>query len=98
ARRAAPLREPGPRAEDLRRRGRVRQRAMAWPGAGAEEVRERGESGAGNAAGEHAACEHDGVDHRTREPAAGEPFGLAVEEREVEAGVVRDEDGVACEV
>ena len=43
-------------------------------------------------AGEQLPGEADGVDDRRRQPAAGEQLDLAVEEREVEAGVVRDDD------
>ena len=47
---------------------------------------------------EEPACEPDGVDDRSSELRAGQPLGLVVEEPEVEACVVRDEDGIAGEL
>src|SRR6266536_5389820 len=64
----------------------------------AEELCERRETGAARSAGEEAAREADGVDDGTREAGAGQPLGLAVQERKVEAGVVRDQDGVLREL
>ena len=68
---------------------------MAGPRGRAEEVRERGEARPGDASAEDATRERDGVHDRRREALPGDALCLAVEEREVEAGVVRDEDGVA---
>src|SRR5204863_10159655 len=50
------------------------------------------------AAGEETAGESDGVHDRAGKTRAREALRLAVEEREVEAGVVRDEHGVAREL
>ena len=54
---------------------------------------ERSEADAGDAAGEQLPGEADRVDDRRRQPAAGDELHLPVEEGEVEAGVVRDDDG-----
>ena len=62
-----------------------------------EEVGELREARARDAAREHAPRERDGVDHRRRDARACEPLRLAVEEREVEARVVRGEHRVARE-
>ena len=94
---AALLREPDQAEQDLGRRLGVGQRAVARARARAEEPRERGEPGPRGAAGEEPPCEPDGVDHRRRDPPPRLALGLAVEEGEVEARVVRDEDGVAGE-
>ena len=96
--RAVLLREAEEREQDLRRRLGVRQCAVAGPRAGAEEVRERGEADAAQATGEQAAGEPDGVDDRRRDPPSRQPLHLAVEEADVEAGVVGDEDGIAREI
>ena len=97
-RRARLLREPDQREQDLGGRLGVGERAVARPRRRAEEVRERGEADALLAAGEQPAREPDGVDHRRRDPAAGQPLDLAIEEAHVEARVVGDEDGVAGEL
>jgi len=65
---------------------------------GPEEVRKRGEPRAPGAPLEESACEPDGVDDGSRELRACQPLGLVVEEPEVEACVVRDEDGIAGEL
>ena len=65
---------------------------------GAEEVRERREPDAGDPPGEDAPREPDGVDDGRRDPPAGQPLDLAVEEADVEARVVRDEHRVAGEL
>ncbi len=64
----------------------------------AEKLRERREPCPRRAAGEQPPREPHRVDHGAREPGAAEALGLAVEEREIEARVVRDEDGVAGEL
>ena len=63
----------------------------------AEEVRELREARARHAPGEQPPRERDRVDDGRGEPRPGQPLGLAVEEREVEARVVRDEHRVAGE-
>ena len=84
--------------ERLGGRLRIRQRAMTGLGGRAEEVGERGEADALRPAFEQPPREPDGVDDRGRDAPAREPLDLDVEEPEVEARVVRDEDGVAGEV
>ena len=96
-RRSTLLGEADQPEQHLGRRLRVGQRAVARADRGAEEVRERGEARAGDAATENAARERDGVDHGRREPRPGQALRLAVEEGEVEARVVRHEDGVSGE-
>ena len=96
--RATFLREPDQLNEDLRRRLRVRQCAVAGLGCGPEEVRKRSEPRAAGTAFEEPACEPDGVDDRSSELRAGQPLRFMVEEAEVEACVVRDEDGIAGEL
>ena len=96
--RAPLLGEPEQREQDLGRRLRVGERAMAGPHGRPEELGERAEPDAGDPALEQAAREPHGVDHRRCEPPPGQPLHLDVEEAEVEAGVVRDEDGVAREL
>ena len=92
------LREAEEREQDLRRRLGVRQSAVTGPRAGAEEVRERGKADAAEPAGEQAAGEPDCVDDRRRDPPTRQPLHLAVEEADVEAGVVGDEDSVTREI
>ena len=62
---------------------------------GAEELRERREPRAAGSPSEEAAREADRVHHRPRQPPAGQPLRLAVDEAQVEACVVRDEHCVA---
>ena len=97
-RRAALLREPDQREQDLRRRLCVRERPVTRPRRRAEEVRERREPDALDPAGEHSPREPDGVDDRCGDSPAGQPLDLAVEEADVEARVVRDEHRVAGEL
>ena len=94
---AALLCEPDQAEQDLRRRLGVGKRAVARAHARAEEPRERRQAGPRGATGEQATSEPDRVDHRRRDPPPRLPLGLAVEEGEVEACVVGDEDGVAGE-
>ena len=63
-----------------------------------EEVGQLGEADAPRAPVEQPPREPDGVDDGGRHPPARDPLHLAVEEREVEAGVVRDEHAVPGEV
>ena len=96
--RAALLREADERDEDLSRGPRVGERAMARldvlvP----KKLRERREADPRAPSREQPPREPDGVDHRRRDAAAREPLHLAVEERHVEAGVVRDEHRVIRE-
>ena len=95
--RAAFLREPDQREQHLGRRLRVRKRAVARLHRRADEVRELGEARARHAPREQAPRERHRVDDGRRDPRAGEQLRLAVEEGEVEAGVVRDEHRVAGE-
>ena len=92
------LREPDQREQDLGGRLRVGERSVARPRRRAEEVRQRGEADALLAAREQPACEPDRVDDRRRDPAAGQPLDLPIEEPHVEPRVVGDEHGVAGEV
>src|SRR5439155_23296389 len=71
---------------------------MTRSGLRAEELREHGGPGAGRPPGEQAAREPDRVDDRPGQSGSRETLGLAVEEREVEAGVVSHEDGIAGEL
>ena len=95
---AALLGEPDQREQDLRRRLRVGERAVARPGRRAEEVGERRQADALLAALEQAPREPDRVDDRRRHSPARQPLDLAIEEAHVEAGVVGDEHGVAREL
>ena len=70
---------------------------MARRGRDAEEVRERRQTHAARPPLEQAPREPHGVDDGRRDAPTGEPLDLSVEEREIEAGVVRDERGVAGE-
>ncbi len=70
---------------------------MAGPRRRPEEVRQRGKSGAGRSSGEQSSREPDRVHDGRREPGAGQPLRLPVEEGEIEARVVRDEDGIPGE-
>jgi hypothetical protein len=63
----------------------------------AEEVGQGGEARAGDAPSEQTSGQPHSVDHGRRDAAAGQPLHLAVEKAEVEAGVVRDQDGVSRE-
>ncbi len=93
--RTAFLRHADQPEQDLRGRLGVGQRAMAGPRVGREAVRERGEIR--RLASEQPPREPDRVDDRRCDSLAGQPHRLVVEERHVEARVVRDEHGVACE-
>jgi hypothetical protein len=95
--RAALLGKAEQRHEGLGRRLGVGQRAVAGLDGGAEEVGERAEADAGRAAGEEASCKPDRVEHRGRQPSPFEGFDLAVEEADVEAGIVGDEHALAGE-
>ena len=86
---AALLRHADQAQQDLGRRLRVRQCPVARTGVGHEAVRERSE--VRRLPAEQASREADGVDHRRRDPPARQPHRLVVEERHVEARVVRDE-------
>ena len=70
---------------------------MARPLTRVEEPGELGETETGDASSEQCAREPHGVDDRQADSRAGEPLSLAVEEGEVEARVVCDEDGIAGE-
>ena len=94
---AALLGEPDEHDEDLGRRAGVGQRTVARLGRDAEEVRQRGEPDTARALPEQASREPDGVDDRRGDAPSGEQLDLAVEEREVEARVVRDDRRVAGE-
>src|SRR5207247_3063923 len=83
--RAAFLREPEQRDEDLGRCERVRQRAMAGLDRNPEEVCELGEREALAPAVEETAREPHRVDDRRRAAAPGQPFDGMIEERHVEA-------------
>ena len=85
------LREPDQREQDLRGRLRIGKRAMARLHRGAEEVRELCERCARHTPGKHTPRERDRVDDGCSEPRPGQPLRLAVEKREVEPRVVRDE-------
>ena len=95
--RTALLREPDQHQQNLRGRLRVGQRAMTRPHVRSDEVRELRERRTRHAPREQAAREADGVDDRRRDPRPRQPLGLPVEEREIEARVVRDEHRVAGE-
>ncbi len=71
---------------------------MTRPRVRSEPPRELPEREALHASREERSREEDGVDDRRGDARAGEQLGLAVEEGEVEARVVRDENCVAGEV
>ena len=95
--RAALLREPEERDEDLGRRERIGQRAMARLARRAEEVRELAQREALAPAMQQPPREPHGVDDRRGDALAGEVGDGAVEEADVEARVVGDERRVARE-
>ena len=95
--RAPLLREPDQREQNLRRRLRVGERAMARADRRAEEVGERREADSSHPAVQQAPREPDGVDDRRRDPPAGQALDLPVEEGDVEASVVSDQDRLAGE-
>src|SRR5438128_9189355 len=70
---------------------------MARPSSCSQKLRERRETGAARAARKQAAREPHRVDDGPGQPRSRQALCLAVEEREVEARVVRDKDGVARE-
>ena len=78
--------------EDLGGRLCVRQRAVARPHRGAEELRQGAQAARGDPPREQPSRQPDRVDDRRGEPSALDQLDLAVEEADVEAGVVRDED------
>ncbi len=63
----------------------------------AEEIGKLRETRAWDAACEQPPRERHGVDDGRRDPRTRQPLRLTVEEREIEARVVRDEHGVAGE-
>ena len=71
---------------------------MAGPGGGAEEVRERGEPDAADAALEQAAGERRGAERRLGQPVPVDEEQLSLEEALVEAGVVGDKQVVTRKV
>src|SRR5215212_10934089 len=70
---------------------------MTGPGGNAEELRERGESDAAQAALEQPAGERGCAQRRLGQSSTVVKDQLPFEEALVEAGVVRDEERVACE-
>jgi hypothetical protein len=95
--RAALLREPDQCEQQLGGRARVGQRAVTRLLGGVEEPGELGEPEARDAPREEPAGEPHRVDDRRPDARAGQQLGLAIEEGEVEARVVGDEDRVARE-
>ena len=95
--RAALLREPEERDENLGRRERIGQRAMAGLARRAEEVRELAQREALAPAMQQPPREPHGVDDRRGDPLAGEVGDGAIEEADVEARVVGGERRVARE-
>ena len=95
--RAALLCEPEQDEEDLRRRPGVRQRAVARLASGRRRSARAGEADAARPLAEQPSRKPDGVDHGRGDAPPGEALDLAVEEREVEARVVRDEHRLARE-
>ena len=91
------LGEPDQDDEDLRRRAGVRQGAVARLGRDAEEVRERRQPDAPRPLAEEPSGEPHGVHDRSGDAPARQVRHLAVEEREVEPRVVRDQRGVSGE-
>jgi hypothetical protein len=89
------LRHPDQAQQDLRRRYGVGEGAMTGTRVRDEPVRKRGEIC--RLAAKQATSETNGVDDSRHHPAPGQTHRLVVEERHVEACVVRDEDGVVCE-
>ena len=92
------LRETDQREQDLCRRLCICECPVTRPRRRAEEVRERREPDALDPAGEHSPREPHGVDNRCGDSPPGQPLDLAVEEADVEPGVVRHEHRVACEL
>ena len=94
---AALLRDLDEPEEHLRGRLGIGKRAVAGLDGGAEEVRKRGEARPLDPPAQEVARERHRVDDGCREPLPGQALELAVDEADVEAGVVGDEDGVAGE-
>ena len=84
--------------EDLGGRLRVGKRAVAGLDGHAEEVGERGEARAADAPAEQVTGERHRVDHGRVQALAGHPLELPVDEADVEARVVGDENGAAGEL
>ena len=78
--------------ENLRGRLGVRERAVARPRGGPEEMRQGAQARPRHAPGQQAPRQPYGVDDRRRKPAALDELDLAVEEADVEARVVCHED------
>ena len=95
--RAALLCEPEQRDEDLSRGDRIRQGAVTGLAGRAEEVRELAQRETLAPTVEKTAREPDGVDDGRSDPAAGEPLDGAIDEADVEAGIVSAERRVARE-
>ena len=93
--RSAFLRKPEQSDEDLGRRLRVGERPMTRSCVRAEEVRQGRKAEARRSPGQQSPRQSDGVDDGCGETCTGESLCLPVEEREVEARVVRDDHRVA---
>jgi len=91
------LRELDQAQEHLGRRLRVRECPVAGADRDAEEVGEGGKVRPRRATAEQVAGERHGVDHGRVQALAGHALELAVHEADVEARVVRYEDGAAGE-
>ena len=86
------LRQSDERDQDLGGCLSVGKRTVARSHGGSKEVGERRETDAGSAAREQLPCQAHRVNDRRRKSAAGDVLHLAVEKREIEAGVVRNDD------
>ena len=84
--------------EDLGARHRVVQCPMDRLHAGAEVRRERVEADVGHVGPHDPSSQLGGADRRAVEEGIVEPFQVHVQEGEVEAGVVRDEDRTSSEL
>ena len=91
------LGEPEQKDGNLGSRDRVRKRTMAGPSRHPEEMGKLCEREALASPVEKAPGEPDGVDHRCSTASTGETLDGTVEERDVEAGIVGDQRGVAGE-
>ena len=94
---AALLRQPDQRKQQLGGRLGVRQSPVARTLRRVEKPRELGEAEPRDPPGEERPREPHRVEDGGADPRAGQPLGLTVEKGEIEARVVRDEDGVARE-
>ena len=87
------------RVQHVDRGARIVERAVGRGGGGTEQLRQCGQPHAGRLlAGQHPAGQLDRAQHRRLRPGELTALGGGPQEPDVEAGVVRDEDGAAGEL